>query len=831
MFGGPQNDAQAASSPGAAAQAPPRPLETPPPRGFELDWAVLLAGYAFETYNKPETARWERGEDGCDVALLSDDFLPSVYKGVLQVNVLAAEGLRNDAGLGETLLTGGRVDPYVLLNVVESAEKSLLKQSGPGRGAVNRDRQGDSVDVQRTATMWRSGDDDRVTWGADGGGEIARLYVKDPRNARLGIRVFDENVAKADDLLGANELELESLLGEGQQTWNGSVPLLWKEEEFDWGMAAAGATAAAVTGIATGGAALAAGAAAMLFKAVSPAGEHGRLFLQISYIPFQEAPAADFDAKPGASSPIGATPGVNWEGLTKKVGGLAITAPLFEFIGFVSNRFTNTEAGLWRNRADRRLILAFRGTQQDNPRDWMTDLTIMKTPWRRSPEGEEPEPTEPEVHAGFREALASVSQRLKALIAQACGDEPSAWEIFVTGHSLGGALATLMATDLAGGLDVSQALPQAPSRSWFNGFKGLFGQGEEIKPPEKPDRKFARLALYTYGATRVGDKAFSTALDEAVPEHFRVVNGQDVVARYPRGGYVHSGRTALLLNASAEGGKGPPGPCRVTGLWLQGETTGACPTRADDVVTTSPFERGALLGRLVEEFQASPLQELREATDRLSADAAELRRRLDTVSGAAREELSEFLASAEASVDELRAAEAYATTAAQQLKEVKKSKENSSLQLLSELEENATDTVAKKLQKALDDVSTPGLSKYFSAASSGDFAKAATYSKTASEAAGTLQAANSAAASALEGVMRAASKAGKSFGDVVGSASLGNYASLVGFDSDYIDQELKLMSSLGSGEAIASHLEPSYYAALSAVADAWLEEEPKRLRK
>ncbi|CAE8619583.1 unnamed protein product [Polarella glacialis] len=202
----------------------------------------------------------------------------------------------------------------------------------------------------------------------------------------------------------------------------------------------------------------------MLFKAVSPAGEHGRLFLQISYIPFQEAPAADFDAKPGASAPIGATPGVNWEGLTKKVGGLASTAPLFEFIGFVSNRFTNTEAGLWRNRADRRLILAFRGTQQDNPRDWMTDLTIMKTPWRRSPEGEEPEPTEPEVHAGFREALASVSQRLKALIAQACGDEPSSWEIFVTGHSLGGALATLMATDLAGGLDVSQALPQAPSQ-------------------------------------------------------------------------------------------------------------------------------------------------------------------------------------------------------------------------------------------------------------------------------------------------------------------------------------------------------------------------------
>jgi len=53
------------------------------------------------------------------------------------------------------------------------------------------------------------------------------------------------------------------------------------------------------------------------------------------------------------------------------------------------------------------------------------------------------------VHAGFREACDSISRRLKELVLAAVDGELSEWDLLITGHSLGGALATLFTTDLA----------------------------------------------------------------------------------------------------------------------------------------------------------------------------------------------------------------------------------------------------------------------------------------------------------------------------------------------------------------------------------------------
>ena len=68
-----------------------------------------------------------------------------------------------------------------------------------------------------------------------------------------------------------------------------------------------------------------------------------------------------------------------------------------------------------------KLVIAFRGTQQI--KDWFTDAKV-----RRTDDG---------IHRGFEWALESVFERLETILAQWKG------RVFITGHSLGGALALL----------------------------------------------------------------------------------------------------------------------------------------------------------------------------------------------------------------------------------------------------------------------------------------------------------------------------------------------------------------------------------------------------
>jgi hypothetical protein len=102
------------------------------------------------------------------------------------------------------------------------------------------------------------------------------------------------------------------------------------------------------------------------------------------------------------------------------------------------------------------------------------------------------------VHAGFLQALREISSHLDRILA-AC--RPGQ-RLFLAGHSLGGALATLAAAHV-------DAAPV---------------QG-----------------LYTYGCPRVGDRGFATTLSPRC--HCRVVHGEDWVPTVPPEflGYVHGG--------------------------------------------------------------------------------------------------------------------------------------------------------------------------------------------------------------------------------------------------------------------------------------------------
>ena len=109
-------------------------------------------------------------------------------------------------------------------------------------------------------------------------------------------------------------------------------------------------------------------------------------------------------------------------------------------------------------------------------------------------------------HAGFMKAFTEISDRLDAIV-EARRPGQALW---LTGHSMGGALATLAAAHL--GRDAVQG-------------------------------------LYTYGCPRVGDKAFASVLP--VTSHLRFVHRDDWVPTMPPEflGYVHAGTLRLVTGS------------------------------------------------------------------------------------------------------------------------------------------------------------------------------------------------------------------------------------------------------------------------------------------
>lgn len=139
-------------------------------------------------------------------------------------------------------------------------------------------------------------------------------------------------------------------------------------------------------------------------------------------------------------------------------------------------------------RQDNVIIIAFRGTEPINADDWLSDINYHQRKLLPSVPGL--------VHGGFAVAIAEIIQAmLDAVAGVTRGEMP---RIFITGHSLGGALAVLAAAVLQ--------------------FEARRGVG----------------AVYTYGQPRVGDVEFSKAFDSRLGSvTFRYVNDLDIVPHVP----------------------------------------------------------------------------------------------------------------------------------------------------------------------------------------------------------------------------------------------------------------------------------------------------------
>ncbi|CAN4120592.1 unnamed protein product [Withania somnifera] len=209
-----------------------------------------------------------------------------------------------------------------------------------------------------------------------------------------------------------------------------------------------------------------------------------------------------------------------WALLATSLGHPTFIKSEFDKLCFLDNESTDTEAMLWRDSARKRLVVAFRGTEQTKWKDLVTDLMLV-------PAGLNPEriggdfKQELQVHSGFLSAYDSVRIRLISLIKKAIGyrdddlDPPNKWHVYVTGHSLGGALATLLAL--------------------------------ELSSSQLAKRGAISVTMYNFGSPRVGNKRFAEVYNEKVKDSWRIVNHRDIIPTVPRlMGYCHVAQPVYL---------------------------------------------------------------------------------------------------------------------------------------------------------------------------------------------------------------------------------------------------------------------------------------------
>ncbi len=132
-------------------------------------------------------------------------------------------------------------------------------------------------------------------------------------------------------------------------------------------------------------------------------------------------------------------------------------------------------------------VIALRGTQTET--EWFGNISSRQVGFRTR------EPQYGRVHRGFQLAYEKIITQIRRTLPQLNPELP----LYVTGHSLGGAVAVLTAADLA----FDNSFPR--NQTW----------------------------VYTYASPRVGDPTFVQVYNDLLPNTFRVVNLADTVPITP----------------------------------------------------------------------------------------------------------------------------------------------------------------------------------------------------------------------------------------------------------------------------------------------------------
>lgn len=181
--------------------------------------------------------------------------------------------------------------------------------------------------------------------------------------------------------------------------------------------------------------------------------------------------------------------------------------------------------------------VVFRGT--DNIKGWIEDADFTQTPFNGSDTAK--------VHLGFWKTYSVVAKDVRALVDRTRPTCGGGKDIVVTGHSLGAALATLGAVEIAG-IDPSQ-----------------------------------RVQLFTFGQPRVGNKGFAELADEKLVFSERFTHRRDIIPHMPFKAldYWHVSRE-YWQNTENQ--------------YVKCNDSGEDPNCSDSVIVTNPLDHATYLG-------------------------------------------------------------------------------------------------------------------------------------------------------------------------------------------------------------------------------------------
>lgn len=159
-------------------------------------------------------------------------------------------------------------------------------------------------------------------------------------------------------------------------------------------------------------------------------------------------------------------------------------------------------------------IIVFRGTQRVE--EWLYNFYARQRDYSNPVSGE----YFGKIHKGFIANYDSIIDPIPREIAKKL--DPSV-PCYITGHSLGAALAVIASIDLASNI-----------------------------PALKP-----QIQLYTYAGSRVGNPTFGRIHTKHIPNHYRVINLADLVPllpplKSPGGEYIHTGEEWSFLSQSGD---------------------------------------------------------------------------------------------------------------------------------------------------------------------------------------------------------------------------------------------------------------------------------------